>query len=1385
MIVGELEIRLMADVARIKSDMDKVNGIVGNTMANVEKMVSSAKEALVGLGAVSLAAGFGASVRAALELADSMGKLAQRSGVAVEDLTRLQYAARLSGVGTEAMATGLKKLNVSIAEAASGSKEQNEAFKALGISVVDTSGRMKSADRILVEMAEAFSNAEDGAGKTAVAVKLLGKAGDEMIPLLNAGADELEKLTKEADKLGATIGKDFAKAAEQFNDNMERVKVASESWAKVIATDVVPVLNVLAQTYADNAQGATSMNLASQALLTVLEAVSVLAANVAFVLKGIGNEIGGIAAQAAALMRGDWDGFKAIGEAMKADAQQARKELEAFEKSILNAQKNAKDLRDQRLQEDRGFNPFSKQINYGGGGSEKPDAAAAAFKSMNDELVKRKDLLEEEIKTGLHLTDARKFEIEQLAKLTAQSKDWSEAKKQIIRDQIAEVKADMEVVQARKELDEAIKKNVERLLKEHQAIEEFDASRRQSIRESLKTQEDRERSLKDEIAALKISVGQNISLAEAVERVAIARLQERQAEKFFEGSEGWKAIDEEIKKRQELLGLMKDKAVLDEWQKTTDSIREGLTDALMRGFESGKSFAKNLRDTLSNMFKTLVLRPVISAIFNPVAAGLAGMLGVSSAAQAAGSSSSGSAIGTLGGLASLFGSGGLGGSVMAGAGWLTGATSLTGSLSAAGSLIGTGTTGGIMSGIGMGVGALGPIVAGLALLSSLAKSFKGETRAGGQYGYSFDGSSAFNARRGTSVGANGIGAVFLEGPSGGDPNQANALIGVNTAVGGINSRFAALGSNTRVTGFGAGYETSDKGRGGVFAGGTLTGGMTFGESGKGDNYAGTLFESTSTQSPDAKAAWENFTTDLLQASIQALQADSQLPESVKKIVKDVNAEALSTDAATQLLTQVDTLIAGVTKFKEAVGLMPFDDLQRLSFDAAAALIELAGGIDNLTGQLNSYYQNFYTEEERRAQQLKNITSVLEKANVVVPKTNEEFRALVEKYMAMGESGQQALAALLSVNQAFAELYPLATDAANGVDDLADATEKFNAALDDALAVLKKSIDAEKERLGIEKAVHQEALAAARAVYDISHSNAQSLYGMNPAVAAMSGAQGRAFISNAAFNASASGYLPESAALGDAVSAARGSLDSRNFKTVRDQQFAMLTLAGDLASLEKISGQQKTIEEQQLDALDAQIKALDDLYDQQETLVKAAQGIDTSVLSVSAALEKLTALMFPNLNKPAEVPSGVPMSGGPSTSSWGGRLAGSSSGFTIDANGFRRYDDGSGSMLSEGELDLWRRGLLGNVPMPAFATGTPYVPQDGPAFLHEGEAVLPAPVAQRWRDSEGSTSAQLVAEIRILNGRVDAMAKDTARTRKRLEDMSPQGDRLQTNEVGAT
>ena len=251
MKVGTLEIELLANMARLQSDMNQAKQTVGSAMSSVTKVVGIAQAAFVALGVAALAVNFLEGIKGAIDHADALNKLSQRTGVQVEQLSQLQYAAKMADVSNESLATGLKKLNISIAAGVAGGSEQLAMFKELGITLTDTAGRTKSADVVLMEIADSFATAKDGAGKTAMAVALLGKAGDEMIPLLNGGGQALRDLMKEADKLGLTISTDFAAKSEEFNDNLTRLQVSSQKLAIMLAGELVDGLGKAMKAMAD------------------------------------------------------------------------------------------------------------------------------------------------------------------------------------------------------------------------------------------------------------------------------------------------------------------------------------------------------------------------------------------------------------------------------------------------------------------------------------------------------------------------------------------------------------------------------------------------------------------------------------------------------------------------------------------------------------------------------------------------------------------------------------------------------------------------------------------------------------------------------------------------------------------------------------------------------------------------------------------------------------------------------------------------------------------------------------------------------------------------------------------------------------------------------
>ena len=189
------------------------------------------------------------TVKTAIDSLDALNESAERLGISVEDLSALNFAGKLNGVAADEMAEALKKLSVKMKDAADGGKEAGALFEALGVKVTDSSGRLKSADAVFGEIAESFSGMEDGAGKTAIAVEAFGKSGAKMVPILNGGAAGLKTMREEAEKLGAIMDGKLAKQADEFNDNLERLKTVSAAAGIAIASDLLPWLTKLSEEF--------------------------------------------------------------------------------------------------------------------------------------------------------------------------------------------------------------------------------------------------------------------------------------------------------------------------------------------------------------------------------------------------------------------------------------------------------------------------------------------------------------------------------------------------------------------------------------------------------------------------------------------------------------------------------------------------------------------------------------------------------------------------------------------------------------------------------------------------------------------------------------------------------------------------------------------------------------------------------------------------------------------------------------------------------------------------------------------------------------------------------------------------------------------------------
>lgn len=339
--IGSLIVRIGADAEDLLRDLKKADSGFGSFGKNV-KLAHGAVTAFA-----SAAAAAGATLAAVLVMtaksADAMVKMAQAAGMATDEFSQLAYAAQLSGVSAEALSSSVSRLNRNISDAAQGTGEAGKAFTALGLQTQNVDGSLKSADQVIAEVANKFATFADGPEKSALAIALFGRAGAQMIPLLNQSAAGIAQLREEAKALGVSIDSETGKAAERFNDNLERLQQAGHGVANRLMAELLPALEVVTDRIVNAAKSSGQLrddleglsDFIQSATLTVFQTLAVVGSDLAFTFKTIGGELGVIAAQLTRLAHGDVKGARLIGEEWTKDAAQARKDLDEFQARIM------------------------------------------------------------------------------------------------------------------------------------------------------------------------------------------------------------------------------------------------------------------------------------------------------------------------------------------------------------------------------------------------------------------------------------------------------------------------------------------------------------------------------------------------------------------------------------------------------------------------------------------------------------------------------------------------------------------------------------------------------------------------------------------------------------------------------------------------------------------------------------------------------------------------------------------------------------------------------------------------------------------------------------------------------------------------------------------
>ncbi|EPD44854.1 hypothetical protein HMPREF9701_00443 [Delftia acidovorans CCUG 274B] len=695
-----------------------------------------------------------------------------------------------------------------------------------------------------------------------------------------------------------------------------------------------------------------------------------------------------------------------------ADAEQAlleiRQKLYGVNKDYLPQLQKLNELRQAgRITEAAYVELVSKlaKENYKEDESAKARASSAkqlhtAYGSLVDSIEEKIAAQRLEISGGEKLGEADKLRIKY-------SQDLLGSLKGLNASERANIEAKLKTLKALEKENEARQKALKLAEEERKYRQEWMTTQGKTVEELTASNQ----ALRDEIELIGLSAEQQRVVIQQRQLAIILSKEQQLAEMERSASlTGTMTMEhallqQEIELLRERLGLTSEKdartasadavrASVTEWQRGVEQIGQSLTDQLMQG---GRSFA----EYMWNLARTLVFRPIIQAIVQPVGGYMANMFGIPDGGGAPGSGLGGiNSLTTLysaftGGLtASLGGAIGSLGSLFGSSALTSFAAGMKGAVLAPG-LMGPTTAGaGGLMGLGSSIGAALPWLAGGLAIFSLLKGglfgSRGPNHSGGVYSTRTDDwDQAAQHALGKDAWGNALGDFTKRG---------NKELGkqVGTTVDALIDVYKSLakfaGGTAKDIDIAAGFAVNPK-HGDEDAHGYFQ---------ILDKATGSVLSSYKNRDlgNDPEKAFAQFVADMGGSLIDQIKK-ADIPSWMRNVFDDMGEEITleSFNAALQTVELTGAAIEGWTRNITNFG--------KLGDEAIAKLIKSAGGIQDLITGLDAFYTSFYSERERVENAAKAVDKALKDLKIDIdPRMGQDakakFRKLIEDAMAAGD-----------------------------------------------------------------------------------------------------------------------------------------------------------------------------------------------------------------------------------------------------------------------------------------------------------------------------------------------------------------------------------------------
>ena len=219
---------------------------LGETLTGINQGLEVAKKVV---GAVSAA--YDTLIGDTVTLADDLLTQSSVTGLSTDALQEYAYMAELVDTDVSTVTGALTKLTRNMDSATKGTGAAYEAFEKLGIEVTNADGSMRDANDVFTEAIGKLGEIENQTERDAITMDLFGKSGQELNPIIEAGADQIEAFRKEAYEMGYVLDRDTLESLGNIDDSMQRLDKAFDTAKRTIATALAPVVADLTEKFVE------------------------------------------------------------------------------------------------------------------------------------------------------------------------------------------------------------------------------------------------------------------------------------------------------------------------------------------------------------------------------------------------------------------------------------------------------------------------------------------------------------------------------------------------------------------------------------------------------------------------------------------------------------------------------------------------------------------------------------------------------------------------------------------------------------------------------------------------------------------------------------------------------------------------------------------------------------------------------------------------------------------------------------------------------------------------------------------------------------------------------------------------------------------------------